>query len=87
MESKITNLKAENTAPAESAAAVTPSDSTDLTYLARALYIGSGGNLVIDVADGATVTFTNVMSGSILPVRVKRVRATSTTASNIVALY
>ena len=87
MESRITNLKAENTAPAEGAVAVTPSDSTDLTYMARALYIGGAGNVNVDVADGTTVVFAGLAAGTILPVRVKRVRATSTTATNIVALY
>lgn len=87
MESRITNLKAENTAPAEGAVAVTPSDSTDLTYMARALFIGTAGNVNVDVADGTTVLFSGVQAGQILPVRVKRVRATSTTATSIVALY
>ena len=87
MESRITNLKAENTAPAEGAVAVTPSDSTDLTYMARALYIGGAGNVNVDVADGTTVVFAGLSAGTILPVRVKRVRSTSTTATNIVALY
>jgi hypothetical protein len=87
MESRITNLKAENTAPAEGAVAVTPSDSTDLTYMARALYIGGAGSVNVDVADGTPVVFAGLAAGTILPVRVKRVRATSTTATNIVALY
>lgn len=74
-------------APAEYATVVTPSDSTDLTKVARALYVGTGGNVNLDTPDGATVVFSNVQAGSILPVRVKRVRSTSTTASNIVALF
>lgn len=73
--------------PAEFATAVTPSDSTDLTQVARALYIGTGGNVNVDTPDGATILFSNVQTGSILPVRVKRVRVASTTASNIVALF
>ena len=76
-----------NPAPAEYATVVTPSDSTDLTRVARALYIGSGGNLNVDMADGSTVLFSNVLGGTILPLRVKRVRSTSTTATLIVALF
>lgn len=73
--------------PAVNALAVTPSDSTDLTAApCRALYVGTGGNISA-VVGGNTVTFTGVPSGSILPVRISRVRATSTTASNIIALY
>ena len=72
--------------PAENAIAVTPSDSVDLTGApCRALYIGTGGNLSV-IIGGATVTFSNV-AGGILPIRASRVRATGTTATNIVALY
>lgn len=74
-------------APAGGAVAVTPDNSNDLAIPARALYVGTGGNINLDTAQGDTVVFTSVPSGSILPVRAKRVRATSTTASNIVALY
>lgn len=73
--------------PAYAAAAVTPSDSTDLTSVARGLYIGGAGAVNVDLPDGSTVLFAAANSGSILPVRVRRVRSTSTTATNIVALY
>jgi hypothetical protein len=73
--------------PAENALAVTPSDSADLTGApCRALYVGTGGNISL-IVGGNTLTFTAVPSGSILPVRASRVRSTSTTASNIIALY
>lgn len=76
------------TAPAVGAAAVTPSDSTDLPRIARALYVGVSGNISVICEDGGTaVTFTGLSAGQILPVRVKRVRSTSTTATSIVALY
>lgn len=73
-------------APAQYAAAVTPSDTTDLAKQARFLFIGTGGNLVVDLIDGTTVTFTNVKSGYFW-CRVVRVRATNTTATNIVAMW
>ena len=75
------------TSPADNATAVTPSDSTDLAYTSRALYVGGAGNLVVTMAGGGDVTFTGVPVGSILPVRVTRVKATSTTATSIVNLY
>lgn len=80
-------LLSDDTAPAIDAAAVTTSDSTDLPLTARALYIGTGGNVNLDTISGSTVVFVNLPAGSILPLKVKRVRTTSTTASNIVALY
>lgn len=73
--------------PARRLRAVTPSDSTDLTAgIAKALLIGVGGTIsVIAADDTAAVTLT--VEAGILPVRVKRVRATGTTATSIVALY
>ena len=73
--------------PAEDAGAVTPSDSTNLTSIARSLYVGTAGNVTLLTVGQNVVTFYNVQSGTILPVRVIRVNATSTTATNIVALY
>lgn len=66
--------------------AVTTSDTVNLTKVARGFYIGVSGNVVLVLENGATVTFKAVPVG-ILPVRAKRVNATSTTATDIVALY
>lgn len=74
-------------APASSAVAVTPSDSTNFAFEAKALFVGTAGNVVVVMRDGVACTFTNVQAGQILPVRCTRVNSTNTTASNIVALY
>lgn len=67
---------------------VTPSDSTDFDTLARGLYVGgSGGDVAAVRHDGVAVTFTSVQAGSVLPVAVRRVNSTSTTATGIVALF
>jgi hypothetical protein len=71
--------------PATKATPVTPSDSTDLSYPCRALYVGATGD-VTAVVNGAAVLFKAVPVG-ILPVRVSRVNSTGTTATNIVALF
>jgi hypothetical protein len=74
--------------PAFDAAAVTPHDTNDLAFTARALYVGTAGDVVaILKADAASVTFRNVPSGTVLPVCARRVLATGTTASNILALW
>ena len=65
--------------------AVTPADS-DLTQSFRALYVGTGGNIQVTTTGGTTATFLNVATGSMLPVSVKRVWSTSTTATNIIGL-
>jgi hypothetical protein len=69
---------------AAEAFAVTPSDT--VARPARALYVGTGGNVSVVMAGGQTVTFANVPAGMLLPIEVGRVLATGTTASNIVAL-
>lgn len=72
--------------PCPSAAAVTPSDTVDLAQPAR-LYVGVTGNLAVILANDETpVTFTAVPVG-FLPLIVKRVMSTSTTATSIVACF
>jgi hypothetical protein len=73
--------------PAQDAFVVSPSNSANLTYFSRALYIGGGGNVAITTVKGTNVTFANVAGGSILPVRAQKVLSTGTTATLIVGLY
>ena len=68
--------------------AVTPSDSTDLTYsTCRAIYVGGDGNISLVDGNAATIVFSGVTAGSILPVQTARINATGTTATSIIALY
>lgn len=74
--------------PAGFAAAVTPNDDTDVAPLARGVFVGVGGDLTV-VMEGSlvTTTFKNVGDGQLLPIRVRRVMATGTTATNILTLW
>ena len=74
---------AAESAPARDAVEVTD----DSVINARALWIGSAGDLVV-VFPGATapVTFKNVPAGTLLPISVESIDDAST-ASDIVALY
>ena len=75
-------------APARRAAAVAPHDVNALAEVPKALFVGTGGDLVARGAGGgADVTFKNLANGALLPFRAEYVRATGTTAQNIVALY
>ena len=65
-------------------AAVTPSDSTDLAFVARGLHIGVAGDVKIKAVDNSDLTFTCV-AGQVLPWGVRRVYSTGTTATSIVA--
>ena len=74
--------------PANSAAAVTVSDTVDLPDKSKSLYVGTGGNVKVKMAQSLQdVTFTNVQDGTVLPIIVTRVFDTGTTASSIVNLY
>jgi len=75
------------TSPADNQVAITPSDSTDLAYTSRAIRVGVGGTLVVTpMGGGSDVTYT-VYNGEVLPIRVTRVKATGTTATNLVNWY
>ncbi len=72
--------------PARRAWAVTPHNTNELTALPKALLIGGAGDIVLRAsASLADVTLT-VAAGQCLPIRASHVRATGTTATNIVAL-
>lgn len=71
--------------PAHDILPVTPSDSVDLIHVALALYVQTGGNLAIVTEAGTTRTVA-VADFSILPVGVRRVNLTGTTATGIHAL-
>ena len=72
--------------PARNAVAVTPSNDTDLPNPAKALWVGQIGDVSVDTVGGQTaVVFKNCIG--VLPVTAVRVRATGTTATDIVALY
>lgn len=73
--------------PARCAVAVVPSDTVPLPRVTRALYVGEGGSLCVEMVDGAVVVFRNLPAGTLLPVRVSKVRAGETTAGAIVGLW
>ena len=74
-------------APATRVAAVVPHDAQVLGELPKALFVGTGGNIVLRGASGSEAVLKNVASGSVLPVRAMLIKATGTTAADIVALY
>lgn len=73
--------------PASSAAAVTTHDTNELANLTTRVFVGGAGNIKVTMMDGTDVTFTGVIAGSVLPIRVRRIFATGTTATNIVAMW
>lgn len=65
-------------------AAITPNDSTAVDF--NGIYVGGAGNIKVDLYDGSTVTLNGALVGTIYPLRVTKVYATGTTATNLVGL-
>jgi len=77
----------ENYSPITNAVVVTPHNTNELPYVTRALYVGTGGDVKVTMQDSGTVVFVAVPTGTTLPLRVKVVFASDTTADDIVALW
>jgi hypothetical protein len=72
--------------PARTAKAVVPSDTVALDPTPRGIYVGTGGDVTLRAAGSAAdVTYRNLPDASYIAVRVSHVRATGTTALNLVA--
>jgi hypothetical protein len=73
------------TAPSRAPYSIVPHDSDPLPTVTKAIYVGTGGQVMLrGVAGGADVTYKNVPSGAYLEVRASHVRATGTTAADLV---
>jgi hypothetical protein len=76
------------TAPYNRIKAITTSDTVNLPDgVCDAILVNGAGNVVVVLENDETATITGVVAGTILPLTVKRVNATSTTATNMYALY
>ena len=65
---------------------IVKSDTVNLAEPSRALYIGTSGDVSVEMAGvGSAIIFVTVPVG-ILQIEVTRVNSTNTTASNMVAL-
>ena len=73
--------------PARLAFAITPHATNEIDPLPKAIFVGTAGNIVARaVGGGADVTFKNLQAGQILDVRLLYIRATGTTAADLVGL-
>jgi len=74
------------TSPARGAFTITPANDTDLSEPTRAIYVGGTGHISVTMFSGDEVVFNSVQAGSFLPIRVKRVKSTGTTATNLIGV-
>lgn len=85
-EDKFASYQSGLDSPSYSAFTVVPDSGTDLAIYTRGIYVGGTGDVVVTTAGGDTVTFVAVPAGLVLPVRAKRIWATST-ATFMLGLY
>lgn len=74
-------------APARNCFTIVPHDTAVLQVLPKAIYVGTGGYLVLRAVDSSQdVTFVDVPSGTVLDIRAAIIRAAGTTATNLIGL-
>lgn len=68
--------------------AITKSDTTNFQgeRVSRGIFVGTGGDVKVLSENDQTITFKNCIAGTILPIRVKRVFSTDTSADDLVCL-
>ena len=66
--------------------AIVPSDSTVMTQQPRAVWVGTGGDVIAVDIGGNQEAFRNVPSGTRLDIRPAKIMA-ATTASDLVGMY
>jgi hypothetical protein len=73
---------------ATNAIAVTPNDNVDLPQASRAIYVGGSGTLTVMFnGTNAIVTYPAVAAGSSLPISVRRIYSSGTSATGLVAMW
>ena len=73
-------------ASAADAYLITAAD-TDLATPIRGLYVGTTGNVRVTTLAGTDLVIPNVPGGFIIPLEIKRVWSTNTTASGFMGLH
>lgn len=86
MPDKFTNWSDSVGAPSRAPFAVVPHDTNELPAIPKGIYVGTGGDVTLRGVDGAgDVVYKNLPNASYIAIRASHVRATGTTASNMIA--
>ena len=75
------------TSPPEYAQEIAPSDQAALSFVTRALYVGGGGDVALRLQGGAEVIFRGLQTGSLIPIRIDKVKSSGTTATGLIGLW
>ena len=74
------------TVSAHGAVALTKSDATVIP-VCRAIYVGGTGDVAVTMADGQTPIVFKAVAVGIFPIQITQLLSTSTTATDVIALY
>lgn len=77
---------ADYAAPPSDFEAVTPHDSTDFSQVCRAIYVGAAGNVAAVTVSNVVAQHNGVAAGTYIIGFFRRVNATGTTATNMLAV-
>ena len=69
------------------AVSITADDNADLNIIGAVIFVGTGGDLSVVTVSGDTVIYKNLPDAYILPVQVRQVNSTNTTATDLIAQY
>lgn len=73
------------TSPGIDAFSISPSNN-DLPQVTRALYVGNGGNVRVELVSGTQVSFNAMQTGMLYPLRIRKVLNGGTTATGLVGV-
>ena len=73
------------TSPGIDAFSITPS-SADLPQVTRALYVGSAGDVRVELVSGAEIKFKAMQPGMLYPLRIRKVLVNGTTAGSLIGI-
>ena len=86
MADRFQNFSDSPVAPATAPFPILPSDSAELPLATKGIYVGTGGDVTLrGINAAADVTYRNLPDASYIAVRASHVRATGTTATNLIA--
>jgi hypothetical protein len=70
----------------DNATSVTTSDTTVVSPPYDAFMVSVAGNVAVRMTTGTVITFTGCLVGTVYPMRIDKVMASSTTATGIIGL-
>lgn len=71
--------------PSRAPFAITPHDTQNLEMIPKGIYVGTGGDVVLRGIDGLSdVTYRNLPDASYIAVQARYVRATGTSATDLI---